>query len=73
MAVDVGTTYIKCHLYDHHGAVVGKAQTRVELQYPSSGAVETDPENLWRQFVKVVKEAIKGDETAYISPSFSQH
>lgn len=59
LSVDVGTTTIRCHIYDSAAKVRGTSSRKVELLYPNPGWVELDPDVLWSQFVSVVKEAVE--------------
>ncbi|NXF96352.1 GLPK protein, partial [Eubucco bourcierii] len=59
VGVDVGSTVLKCHVYDQAAAVRGSSCKKVEYLYPHPGWVELDPEVLWSQFVGAVKEAVQ--------------
>ncbi|XP_064522472.1 putative glycerol kinase 5 isoform X3 [Pseudopipra pipra] len=59
LGVDVGSTMVKCHVYDRAAAVRGSSCRKVESLYPRPGWVELDPEVLWSQFVGVIKEAVQ--------------
>ncbi|XP_071764110.1 glycerol kinase 5 [Centroberyx gerrardi] len=59
LAVDVGTTSIRCHVYDKDAKVRGSCSTKVVLLYPEPGLVEMDPDALWKGFVTVVKGAVQ--------------
>nr|XP_056706378.1 putative glycerol kinase 5 [Euleptes europaea] len=59
LGVDVGSTVIRCHVYDKAAAVQGASAKQVEVLHPQPGWVELDPESLWTQFVDVVKEAVQ--------------
>ncbi|XP_068136565.1 putative glycerol kinase 5 [Hyperolius riggenbachi] len=59
LAVDVGSTILRCHVYNSAAEVCGSAEVKIKVLYPSRGHVEIDPEGLWEQFVTVVKEAVK--------------
>ncbi|XP_074887856.1 glycerol kinase 5 isoform X2 [Buteo buteo] len=59
VGVDVGSTVVKCHVYDRAAAVRGSGWRKVESLYPHPGWVELDPEVLWSQFVGVIKEAVQ--------------
>ncbi|NWU92525.1 GLPK protein, partial [Upupa epops] len=59
VGVDVGSTVMKCHVYDRAATVRGYSCRKVESLYPHAGWVELDPEVLWSQFVGVIKEAIQ--------------
>uniref|UniRef100_A0AAY5EBX4 Carbohydrate kinase FGGY N-terminal domain-containing protein n=1 Tax=Electrophorus electricus TaxID=8005 RepID=A0AAY5EBX4_ELEEL len=58
LSLDVGTTSIRCHVYDKNATVRGSCSAKVSLLYPEPGWVEMDPEDLWRSFVTVVKGAV---------------
>ncbi|OPJ79106.1 putative glycerol kinase 5 isoform B [Patagioenas fasciata monilis] len=59
VGVDVGSTVVKCHVYDRAATVRGSSCRKVESIYPRPGWVELDPEVLWSQFVGVIKEAVQ--------------
>ncbi|NXU56221.1 GLPK kinase, partial [Turnix velox] len=59
VGVDMGSTVVKCHVYDRAAEVRGSCCRKVESLYPRSGWVELDPEVLWSQFVDVIKEAVQ--------------
>ncbi|KAM6198854.1 glycerol kinase 5 isoform 2-T2 [Sarcoramphus papa] len=60
VGVDVGSTVMKCHVYDRAAAVRGSSCRKMESLHPRPGWVELDPEVLWSQFVGVIKEAVQG-------------
>ncbi|NXF54094.1 GLPK protein, partial [Oceanites oceanicus] len=59
VGVDVGSTVVKCYVYDRAAAIRGSSCRKVESLYPRPGWVELDPELLWSQFVGVIKEAVQ--------------
>ncbi|NXA47754.1 GLPK kinase, partial [Nothocercus julius] len=59
VGVDVGSTVLKCHVYDRAAALRGSSCRKLESLYPRPGWVELDPEVLWSQFIEAVKEAVK--------------
>ncbi|KAH1165663.1 hypothetical protein KIL84_023222 [Mauremys mutica] len=59
VGVDVGSTTLRCHVYDKKAAVRGSSSKKVETLYPHLGWVELDPEVLWTQFMDVIKEAVQ--------------
>ncbi|GAA6082421.1 putative glycerol kinase 5 isoform X2, partial [Tachysurus ichikawai] len=59
LSVDVGTTSVRCHVYDKHANIRGSCSRKLPLQYPEHGWVEMDPEDLWQNFVNVVKGAVQ--------------
>ncbi|KAG7277396.1 hypothetical protein CRUP_033351 [Coryphaenoides rupestris] len=59
LSVDVGTTTMRCHVFDKEAKVRGSCSSKVVLLYPEPGRVELDPEELWREFLAVVKGAVQ--------------
>uniref|UniRef100_A0A8C8VEF6 Glycerol kinase 5 n=1 Tax=Pelusios castaneus TaxID=367368 RepID=A0A8C8VEF6_9SAUR len=59
LGVDVGTTVLRCHVYDEAAVVRGSSWKKVEKLCPRVGWVEFDPEVLWSQFTDVIKEAVQ--------------
>ncbi|XP_074924591.1 glycerol kinase 5 isoform X5 [Chelonoidis abingdonii] len=59
VGVDVGSTTLRCHVFDKKAAVRGSSSKKVETLYPHLGWVELDPEVLWTQFMDVIKEAVQ--------------
>ncbi|XP_019733461.1 glycerol kinase 5 isoform X2 [Hippocampus comes] len=59
LSVDVGTTSIRCHVYDKKAEIRGSCRQEVVPLYPEEGYVELDPEALWKSFIFVVKGAVK--------------
>uniref|UniRef100_A0ABM5G393 Glycerol kinase 5 isoform X2 n=1 Tax=Pogona vitticeps TaxID=103695 RepID=A0ABM5G393_9SAUR len=59
LGIDVGSTVIRCHVFDKGAALKGSSSKQVEVLHPQPGWAELDPENLWTQFVEVVKEAVE--------------
>ncbi|KAI8498931.1 putative glycerol kinase 5 [Branchiostoma belcheri] len=59
LGVDVGTSTLRCHVYDKLANVKGSSSKKVHLLHPQPGWVEMDPEVLWTDFVDVVNEAIR--------------
>uniref|UniRef100_A0A2K5R135 Glycerol kinase 5 n=1 Tax=Cebus imitator TaxID=2715852 RepID=A0A2K5R135_CEBIM len=59
LGLDVGSSVIRCHVYDRAARVCGSSAQKVESLYPQIGWVEIDPDVLWIQFVTVIKEAVK--------------
>uniref|UniRef100_A0A8C2E6W0 Glycerol kinase 5 n=1 Tax=Cyprinus carpio TaxID=7962 RepID=A0A8C2E6W0_CYPCA len=61
LSVDVGTTSIRCHVYDKSAGIRGSSASllQVSLLYPQPGWVEIEPEDLWKGFLTVVKGAVQ--------------
>ncbi|KAM5279206.1 glycerol kinase 5 isoform 2-T2 [Hipposideros larvatus] len=62
LGLDVGSSVIRCHVYDRAGRIRGSSAQKVESLYPQIGWVEIDPDILWLQFVAVIKESVKAAE-----------
>uniref|UniRef100_A0A8C6UKB6 Glycerol kinase 5 n=1 Tax=Neogobius melanostomus TaxID=47308 RepID=A0A8C6UKB6_9GOBI len=58
LSVDVGTTTIRCHVFDKEAKVRGSCSTKVDLLYPEEGLVEIEPEALWKSFITVAIGAV---------------
>ncbi|XP_006002852.1 putative glycerol kinase 5 isoform X1 [Latimeria chalumnae] len=59
LGIDIGSTAIKCHIYDSQAKIKGSSTKSIELLYPKPGWVELDPEDLWDHFVTVIKETVQ--------------
>ncbi|XP_042150089.1 putative glycerol kinase 5 isoform X2 [Ixodes scapularis] len=57
-AVDVGSTMLRCHIYDVKTAIRGSAAAKVVTHSPLPGVFEIDPEHLWKTFVDTIRSAI---------------
>ncbi|KAJ8963301.1 hypothetical protein NQ318_018770 [Aromia moschata] len=67
LGLDIGTTTIRCHVFNQLTNVTGAASTAVKLHYPKPGYVEIIPDILFNDILEVIKKAV---EDANIS--FSQ-
>eukprot|EP00070_Physeter_catodon_P024561 XP_023987672.1 putative glycerol kinase 5 isoform X2 [Physeter catodon] len=59
LGLDVGSSVIRCHVYDRAARIRGSSAQKVKSLYPQAGWVEIDPDILWLQFVSVIKESVK--------------
>ncbi|XP_035874213.1 putative glycerol kinase 5 isoform X3 [Phyllostomus discolor] len=59
LGLDVGSSVIRCHVYDRAARIRGSSAQKVENLCPQIGWVEIDPDVLWLQFVAVIKESVK--------------
>ncbi|XP_058043685.1 putative glycerol kinase 5 isoform X2 [Ahaetulla prasina] len=59
LGIDVGSSVIRCHVYDKAAVLKGFSSKQVEALHPQPGWVELDPESLWTQFIDVIKEAVQ--------------
>ncbi|CAG5099631.1 Similar to gk5: Putative glycerol kinase 5 (Danio rerio), partial [Cotesia congregata] len=58
VALDVGTTTIRCHILDNKAVTIASAAEKVELLYPKAAYVEINPDQLWESIIKVLKDAV---------------
>ena len=58
MGVDVGTTRVKCLLFDLEGHVLGKGTRNCPVIRSQEGWVEQDPDALWQALVSTAREAL---------------
>ncbi|CAB3234977.1 unnamed protein product [Arctia plantaginis] len=59
LTLDIGTSTIRCFIYNSKTEAVGKAVDQVVLHYPKLGFVEIDPDELWTSVVNVVQKSLK--------------
>jgi glycerol kinase len=59
LAIDQGTTSTRSIVFDSQGRPVATAQREFTQHYPQGGWVEHDPEDIWRDVVATVKDAIE--------------
>ncbi|KAK8380201.1 hypothetical protein O3P69_016676 [Scylla paramamosain] len=64
-SLDLGTTTLRCFIYNRKAQLCGRAEEKVTLLYPAPGRVEMDPEELWSKFMIVMSAAISN---AGVSP-----
>ncbi len=57
LGIDVGTTAIKALVVDEHGAVVGEAESPLDVSVPRPGWAEQDPSDWWHGAVNAVRAA----------------
>jgi glycerol kinase len=58
LAIDQGTTSTRAMVFDEQAHTVALARREFAQHYPASGWVEHDPEDIWRDTLAVVREAI---------------
>jgi glycerol kinase len=59
LAIDQGTTSTRAIVFDVQARTVALARREFAQHYPASGWVEHDAEDIWRDTVEVVREAIE--------------
>jgi len=58
LAIDQGTTSTRSIVFDDRAQALASAQTEFAQHYPRAGWVEHDPEDIWRDTLATMKEAI---------------
>ncbi len=58
LAIDQGTTSTRSIVFDERAQAVATAQNEFAQHYPRSGWVEHNPEDIWRDTLATMKEAI---------------
>jgi len=58
LAIDQGTTSSRAMLFDRRGQPMAAAQHEFPQHFPQPGWVEHDPEDIWRDTLRVAKEAL---------------
>lgn len=58
LALDIGTTNLRAHIYDRSAKIIAGGSQPMELLYPKPGLVELDENVLWDKVQAVIKEAI---------------
>lgn len=58
-ALDVGTTTIRCIIFDRQLKERGSAHDEVQLLYPQPGQVEIDPEDFWRRIRSTIERSLQ--------------
>ena len=58
IAIDQGTTSTRALLFDREAGMISVAQRELPQHYPAPGWVEHDAEDIWRDTMRVVREAI---------------
>ncbi len=59
MALDQGTTSSRTILFSEKGEIVADASEPLACNYPHSGWVEQDPQEIWKSQSKTIQEALK--------------
>jgi glycerol kinase len=67
LAIDQGTTSTRAILFNSDAHAVAVAQRELQQHYPARGWVEHDPEEIWRETLAVVREALGSIEPGRIA------
>lgn len=59
LAIDQGTTSSRAVLFDHHAQPLRQAQHEFTQYYPSPGAVEHDPEEIWQTTLQCCRDVLQ--------------
>ncbi len=73
LAVDVGTTTIKCALVNEKYELVSKSHAKAVVEYPRKGWAEKDPDVLWNTIVDVVNDCVSEVDGDVSAIAFSTH
>ena len=58
LSIDQGTTSTRAIIFDHSGTAISSAQEQFAQHFPENGWVEHDPEDIWRDTIKVCNNAL---------------
>ena len=58
LSIDQGTTSTRAIIFDGSARTVAVSQRELQQHYPQAGWVEHDPEDIWRDTIATVREAI---------------
>ncbi|RWS05596.1 putative glycerol kinase 5-like protein [Dinothrombium tinctorium] len=59
LALDIGTTNIRAHVYNKFASIVGEASESIEIISNEPGCAEIDPDSLWNSVLKVCHNSVK--------------
>ncbi len=62
LGVDVGTTSVKCVLFDQEGNVAASRSCEYELSMPQPESVEVEAETYWNAFRKSLRQALRSSK-----------
>jgi len=65
LSVDVGTTSLRCHIYNRDAKLIGQSQEKMYVEYPKQGYCEINPDTLWELFLRVCKGAIEDSKLSF--------
>ncbi|XP_075725087.1 glycerol kinase 5 isoform X3 [Rhipicephalus microplus] len=63
-SLDVGSSGVRCHIYDQQARVCGTASQKLQTECPSAGVFEVDPEHLWQAAKDTLRAALKGSSVS---------
>jgi glycerol kinase len=67
LAIDQGTTSTRAILFDARARVIRIAQRELAQNYPESGWVEHDPDQIWADVLEVAREVLKDVEPGRVA------
>jgi len=59
LGLDIGTTTVRCIVYDKEGNIKGSASDTIEILAPQPGWAEIDPDQLWIKVVGVLQRSLQ--------------
>lgn len=69
LAIDIGTTNLKCALYDENLEVLHSCSSRLEILQPRKGYLEVDPKYLLTQIKKDIKKCVDNKPGSFVVKS----
>ncbi|KAL8595592.1 hypothetical protein ACOMHN_025629 [Nucella lapillus] len=60
LALDVGSTMMRGHVYDRQGRIKGSSSVKLEVEQPKLGWVEMDPHKLFEDAKTVLRDSMGG-------------
>jgi len=57
-AVDLGTSGVRCVIFDRLAVSVSSSYREIHLSYPQPGWVEQDPDEIFEATLQVIKDAL---------------
>lgn len=58
LSIDQGTTSTRAIVFDKNGTAISVSQEQLPQHFPESGWVEHNPEDIWRDTIKVCRDAL---------------
>lgn len=65
-SLDVGSTSVRCHLYDRRARLCATASAKIQTKCSSAGEFEVDPEHLWHVVKETLQAALKGSSKSVL-------
>ncbi|CRL06301.1 CLUMA_CG018954, isoform A [Clunio marinus] len=63
--LDIGTTSVRCYVYNQKFEVISTASREIKILLPQHGHIEIEPEELFKDVVDVIKEAVNSSGVSF--------